>query len=90
MRVKFEFCNLNQHKEIIMSRIVMKFGGTSVGDVERIARVARLVAHECSQGHEVAVVVSAMSGETNKLVALAEASGAGLSAEEFNLSLIHI
>ncbi len=84
MRVKFEFCNLNQHKEIIMSRIVMKFGGTSVGDVERIARVARLVAHECSQGHEVAVVVSAMSGETNKLVALAEASGAGLSAEEFN------
>lgn len=67
-----------------MARIVMKFGGTSVGDVERIARVARLVAHERAQGNEVAVVVSAMSGETNKLVALAEASGAGLSPEEFN------
>lgn len=67
-----------------MSRIVMKFGGTSVGDVERIARVARLVAHEVKSGHEVAVVVSAMSGETNKLVALAEASGEGLSPEEFN------
>lgn len=67
-----------------MSRIVMKFGGTSVGDVERIARVARLVAHEVKSGHEVAVVVSAMSGETNKLVALAEAAGEGLSPEEFN------
>ncbi|MBN8649110.1 MAG: aspartate kinase [Caulobacterales bacterium] len=67
-----------------MSRIVMKFGGTSVGDVERIARVARLVAHEVKSGHEVAVVVSAMSGETNKLVALAESSGEGLSPEEFN------
>ncbi len=67
-----------------MSRIVMKFGGTSVGDTERIARVARLVAHERAQGNEIAVVVSAMSGETNRLVALAEAQGKGLSAEEFN------
>ncbi|MEQ1618501.1 MAG: aspartate kinase, partial [Terricaulis sp.] len=45
-----------------MSRLVMKFGGTSVGDVERIARVARLVAAECKPGRGLAVVVSAMAG----------------------------
>jgi len=56
-----------------MARIVMKFGGTSVGDLDRIRRVARLVAAEAKAGHEVAVVVSAMSGETNRLVAMADA-----------------
>lgn len=67
-----------------MSRIVMKFGGTSVGDVERINRVARLVAHEIKGGHQVAVVVSAMSGETNRLVELANNAGAGLAPEQFD------
>lgn len=52
-----------------MARIVMKFGGTSVGDVDRIKNVARRVKAEVDAGNEVAVVVSAMSGETNKLVA---------------------
>ena len=52
-----------------MARIVLKFGGTSVGDVERIRNVARKVAAEVSAGHEVVVVVSAMSGVTNQLVA---------------------
>ncbi len=56
-----------------MARLVMKFGGTSVGDPARIARVARLVAHEASQGSDVAVVVSAMAGETDRLVGLARA-----------------
>jgi aspartate kinase len=51
------------------SRIVMKFGGTSVADVERIKSVARRVKREVDAGHEVAVVVSAMSGVTNQLVA---------------------
>lgn len=51
-----------------MARIVMKFGGTSVGDIERIKNVAQLVKKEVDAGNEVAVVVSAMSGETNKLV----------------------
>ncbi len=51
-----------------MARIVMKFGGTSVADLDRIRRVAELVAAEAGDGHEVAVVVSAMSGETNRLV----------------------
>ncbi len=55
-----------------MGRIVMKFGGTSVANVDRIRHVAQLVADEVRNGHEVAVVVSAMSGETNRLVALAD------------------
>ena len=46
----------------------MKFGGTSVADLERIRHVATLVKGEVDAGHEVAVVVSAMAGETNKLV----------------------
>ncbi len=53
----------------------MKFGGTSVADVERIARVARLVAAEARAGHAVAVVVSAMAGKTNELVAWTDACG---------------
>lgn len=56
-----------------MARIVMKFGGTSVANLDRIRRVADLVASEAKAGNEVAVVVSAMSGETNKLVALVDA-----------------
>jgi aspartate kinase len=53
-----------------MARLVMKFGGTSVGSVERIKNVAQKVKREVEAGHQVAVVVSAMSGETNKLVDL--------------------
>lgn len=51
-----------------MKRIVMKFGGTSVADIKRIERAADKVRVEVSRGHEVAVVVSAMSGVTNQLV----------------------
>ncbi|WCL54153.1 aspartate kinase [Gimibacter soli] len=52
-----------------MARIVKKFGGTSVGDVDRIRNVANRVARAVKEGHEVVVVVSAMSGVTNQLVA---------------------
>ncbi len=52
-----------------MARLVMKFGGTSVADIERIRNVARHVKREVDAGHQVAVVVSAMSGTTNQLVA---------------------
>ena len=55
-----------------MARIVMKFGGTSVGDIERINNVAAHVKEEYDAGNEVAVVVSAMSGETNRLVSYLE------------------
>ncbi|NKB53793.1 MAG: aspartate kinase [Rhizobiaceae bacterium] len=51
-----------------MARLVMKFGGTSVADLERIYNVARHVKREHEAGHEVAVVVSAMAGKTNELV----------------------
>jgi aspartate kinase len=52
-----------------MARIVMKFGGTSVADVPRIRAVAERIKREVDGGHEVAVVVSAMAGATNQLVA---------------------
>ena len=51
-----------------MARIVMKFGGTSMAGMERIRNVAARVKHVVDQGHEVAVVVSAMAGETDRLV----------------------
>jgi aspartate kinase len=54
-----------------MALIVQKYGGTSVGSPERIKNVARRVAKWKSQGHQVVVVVSAMSGETNRLIGLA-------------------
>ncbi len=53
-----------------MARIVMKFGGTSVGDIDRIRNVAERIKTEWERGNEIAVVVSAMSGETNRLVDL--------------------
>ena len=53
-----------------MARIVQKFGGTSVADIERIKNVARRVKREVDAGNEVAVVVSAMAGATDQLVAL--------------------
>ena len=53
-----------------MARLVMKFGGTSVGSVDRIKNVAQRVKREVAAGNQPAVVVSAMSGETNKLVDL--------------------
>ena len=55
-----------------MALIVQKYGGTSVGSAERIKNVARRVAKWKAQGHDVVVVVSAMSGETNRLIALAK------------------
>ncbi|NRB39968.1 MAG: aspartate kinase [Pseudomonadales bacterium] len=54
-----------------MSLIVQKFGGTSVGTVERIEAVAEKIATFRDQGHDIVVVVSAMSGETNRLIGLA-------------------
>ncbi len=54
-----------------MSLIVQKYGGTSVGDVERIKRVARRVVQAKAEGHDLVVVVSAMAGETDRLLGLA-------------------
>ena len=57
-----------------MARLVMKFGGTSVADIDRIRNVARHVKREVDAGHDVAVVVSAMSGTTNQLIDWCEAA----------------
>jgi len=67
-----------------MARIVQKFGGTSVGDVERIRNVAAKVAAEVERGNEVAVVVSAMAGETNRLVELCAAVSPLYDAREYD------
>jgi aspartate kinase len=55
-----------------MALVVQKYGGTSVGDVERIRKVARRVLNTKNQGQQVVVVVSAMAGETDKLIRLAQ------------------
>jgi aspartate kinase len=57
-----------------MARLVMKFGGTSVADIDRIRNVARHVKREVDAGHEIAVVVSAMAGTTDQLVKWCEAA----------------
>src|SRR5436190_22181108 len=67
-----------------MSRLVMKFGGTSVADVERIRNVARHVKREVDAGHEVAVVVSAMAGKTNELVGWAREAAPLHDAREYD------
>src|SRR4051794_10707395 len=51
-----------------MGRLVMKFGGTSVADADRIRNVARHVEREVKAGHQVAVIVSAMAGTTDRLI----------------------
>jgi aspartate kinase len=67
-----------------MARIVMKFGGTSVADLDRIRNVARRVKRQVDAGHEVAVVVSAMSGVTNQLVAWCQALAPLHDAREYD------
>jgi aspartate kinase len=67
-----------------MARIVQKFGGTSVADIERIKSVARRVKREADAGHQVAVVVSAMAGVTNQLVAWTNSFGALPDQQEYD------
>ena len=67
-----------------MARIVQKFGGTSIGDVERIKNVALKVKAEIDRGNEIAVVLSAMSGETNRLVGLVNQMGSLYDAREYD------
>jgi len=67
-----------------MARLVMKFGGTSVADIDHIRNVARHVKREVDAGHEVAVVVSAMAGTTNQLVAWTRAASRLHDAREYD------
>src|SRR5438046_10037827 len=67
-----------------MARIVMKFGGTSVADIARIRNVACHVKREVDAGHEVAVVVSAVAGATNQLVAWCKSAAPLHDAREYD------
>jgi aspartate kinase len=67
-----------------MARLVMKFGGTSVADIDRIRNVARHVKREVDAGHEVAVVVSAMAGKTDELVRWCREASALHDAREYD------
>ena len=67
-----------------MPRLVMKFGGTSVADVQRIRNVAAHVKREIDAGSEVAVVVSAMAGKTNELVEWCKQAGSQFDNAEYD------
>jgi aspartate kinase len=67
-----------------MGRLVMKFGGTSVANIDRIRNVARHVKREVDAGHDVAVVVSAMAGKTNELVAWCREAAPMHDAREYD------
>jgi aspartate kinase len=68
-----------------MARIVMKFGGTSMAGIERIRHVASLVKREAEAGHQIAVVVSAMAGETDRLVQLCREAASLYDAREYDV-----
>jgi aspartate kinase len=68
-----------------MARIVMKFGGTSMAGIERIRNVAARVEREVKAGHQVAVVVSAMAGETDRLVGFCREASALYDPREYDV-----
>jgi aspartate kinase len=70
-----------------MALFVQKFGGTSVGTIERIQKVTQRIARYVQQGHQVVVVVSAMGKETDRLVALAQAISRNPSQRELDMLL---
>ena len=70
-----------------MAFVVKKFGGTSVGNIERILEVAKKVATACSRGEKVVVVVSAMAGDTDRLVKLGTQVAEHPDEREFDLLL---
>lgn len=70
-----------------MSLIVQKYGGTSIGSIERIKAVAEKIARFSAQGDDVVVVVSAMSGETNRLIGLANSVSDTVSPRELDVLL---
>ena len=68
-----------------MPRIVMKFGGTSMAGSERIRHVAGLVKREAERGNEVAVVVSAMAGETDRLIQFCREAASVYDPREYDV-----
>src|SRR4030088_349763 len=86
----FRFCvrvtllNLSGNAPVVMGRLVMKFGGTSVANIDRVRNVARHVKREVDAGHDVAVVVSAMAGKTNEVVQWCREASAMHDAREYD------
>ncbi|MBO6483278.1 MAG: aspartate kinase, partial [Pelagibacteraceae bacterium] len=70
-----------------MTKKVLKFGGTSVGSIERIVHAAKIVKKEHSQGNEIIVVVSAMAGKTNELVSQSKSISNKFDKREFDVLL---
>jgi len=68
-----------------MALIVQKYGGTSVGTVERIEKVAERVMRWRAAGHDIVVVTSAMSGETNRLLGMAKGIDANATPRELDM-----
>ncbi|MBP1942984.1 aspartate kinase [Bacillus luteolus] len=81
------FRELNEEDDKIMGIIVQKFGGTSVGSIERIQNVANRVVHEVDKGNKVVVVVSAMGKSTDELVSLAKQISKNPSKREMDMLL---
>src|SRR5436305_14436695 len=79
--------SLSGNAPVVMGRLVMKFGGTSVANIDRIRNVARHVKREVDAGHDVAVVVSAMAGTTNELVEWCREASPMHDAREYDAGL---
>ena len=70
-----------------MAKKVLKFGGTSVGNIKRIQHVANIIKKEYEQGHQIIVVVSAMSGKTNELINLSKEISDNFNKRELDVLL---
>src|ERR1700744_2441681 len=69
----------------VLAKIVVKFGGTAVADLDRIRHVATLIKREFDAGNQVAVTVSAMAGETNKLVGWGKGLNPRYDTQEYDV-----
>ena len=70
-----------------MMKKVLKFGGTSVGTIDRIKHVAKIIKKECDAGNKIIVVVSAMAGQTNDLIQLSQSIANDFSKRELDVLL---
>ena len=73
-----------------MKRIVLKFGGTSVGSITKIKNVANIVKEKRKEGNEIIVVVSAMAGVTNELMKKSQEVSENFSLEELDFILYSV
>ncbi len=70
-----------------MKKKVLKFGGTSVGSIERIMHAAKIIKKETEQGNKIIVVVSAMAGKTNELISLSRSVSSSFNSRELDVLL---